>query len=91
VLTMMLGDDDRLQLEVGLGDQPRQADHVPVDLGDPEVLSADLAEMFVKSPTGITAADLRRVEDVAVPLGQLHPEFPARLQIPGLVASNPRH
>ena len=88
--SMLLGDDDGLELG-DIGNQPCEPDRTSADLCDPDVLCADLREVLVEGAARVVSTDLRGVEDVAMPLGQLRPELAARLQIARLVASDRRH
>jgi hypothetical protein len=47
--------------------------------------------VLVEGAAGVVSTDLRGVEDIAMPLGQLNPEPAARLEIARLVASYRRH
>ena len=77
---MLRRDHDRLELGVVAGDQPREAHHLLLELGHPQVLGPDLRQVLVEAASRVVAADLRAVEDPPVPLGQL-PQPPARLGV----------
>ena len=72
-------------------DQACETDHSPLPLCNPDVLGTDLREVLVESPAWVFTANLGAVEYIPMPLGQLDPEFAARVEIAWLVASYRRH
>ena len=77
---MRFGDHNGLELR-NIGNQPGEADHASLDLCHPDVLCTDLCKVLVEGTAGVVATDLGRVEDVPMPLGQLHPKPAARVEI----------
>jgi hypothetical protein len=88
---MLLGDHDRLEFRLDAWNQPSEPDYVLFELGHPQVLRADLLQVFVKAASWVVAADLWAVEDLPVLPGQFFPQPSTPLGVTRLKRANGYH